>query len=87
MYLISALARPKGKEENSFEGQMLQRGMFHWFKWSLCQLVQDQGEIPGGDPLRPLGLSLWKLSRRRVRFSSLLVLIGEFPSLSAMADL
>ena len=38
-------------------------------------------------PLQPLDLSLWKLSRRRVRFSSLLTLIGVFPSLSAMADL
>ena len=36
-----------------------------------------------GMPLCPLGL--WKLSKRRVRFSSLLTLIGEFPCLSAMA--
>ena len=35
-----------------------------------------------GMPFRPLGLPLWKLSKRRVRFSSLL---GKFPSLSAMA--
>ena len=40
-----------------------------------------------GMPLLPLGLSLWKLSRRQVRFSSLLTFMGEFPSLSAMADL
>ena len=37
-----------------------------------------------GNPLWPLGLSLWKLSRRRVKFSSLLILMSEFPSLSAM---
>ena len=30
---------------------------------------------------------LWKLSRRRVRFSSLLTLMGTLPNLSAMADL
>ena len=40
-----------------------------------------------GIPLLPLGLSLWKLSKRRVRFSSLLMLRVELPSLSAMVDL
>ena len=35
----------------------------------------------------PLGLSLRKLSRRRARFPSLLMLKGEFPSLSTMGDL
>ena len=40
-----------------------------------------------GMPLLPLGLSLWKLSRRRVRFSSLLRLLVELPNLSAVADL
>ena len=52
------------------------------FEKSLCQLVKDKGK-----PLQPLGLSLWKRPRRRVRFSSLLTLMGEFSSLSAMADL
>ena len=27
---------------------MLQRGLFDWLKWSLCQQVQNQGEVPGG---------------------------------------
>ena len=49
MYFTSTLARPKGQEENCLEGQMLQRGLFNWFKRSLCQLVQDQGEVPEGD--------------------------------------
>ena len=40
-----------------------------------------------GMPLRPLGLSLWKVSKRRVRFSSLMTLMGKFPSLSTMGDL
>ena len=48
MNLTSALARPKGQEENRLEGQML-RGLLDWFKWSLSQLVQDQWEVPGGD--------------------------------------
>ena len=28
---------------------MLQRGLFNWFKWNLCQLVQHQEEVPGGN--------------------------------------
>ena len=43
--------------------------------------------VQEGMPLLPLGLFLWKLSTRRVRFSSLLTLKGELPNLSAMADL
>ena len=50
MYLTSTLARPKDQEENCLQGQMLQRGLFNWFQRSLCQLVQNQGEVPGGDP-------------------------------------
>ena len=49
MYLTSTLALFKGQEENCLQGQMLQRGLFNWFKISLCQLVQNQGEVPGGD--------------------------------------
>ena len=40
-----------------------------------------------GIPLRPLGLSLWKLSKRRVRLTSLLMMTVVLPNLSAMADL
>ena len=82
MNLTSALARPKGQEENRLEGQMLQGGPLDWFKWS-----KTSERFQEGIPLLPLGLSLRKLSRRRVRLSSLLMLKGEFPSLSAMADL
>ena len=49
MYLTSTLARPQGQEENCLEGQMLQGGLFIWFKMNLCQLVQNLGEVPGGD--------------------------------------
>ena len=53
--------------------------LFSWCKTS--ERFQE------GMPLLPLGLSLWKLSRRRARFLSLLMLKGEFPSLSAIAEL
>ena len=43
---------------------------------SHCELVKHQGKVPGG-----------KLSWRRVRLLSLLILIDEFPRLSAMADM
>ena len=49
MDLTPAFARPLGQEENSFEGQILQRGLFNGFKWGLPQLVQHKGEVPGGD--------------------------------------
>ena len=55
MDLTPAFARPQGHEENSLEGQMLQRGLFNQFEWSLCQLVQHQGEVPGGDAPPTIG--------------------------------
>ena len=55
MNLTSALARPKGQEENSLESQVLQGGLLNWFKWGLSQLVQDQGEVPGEDTLPAFG--------------------------------
>ena len=55
-------------------------------KETLSAGAKTRERFQEGIPLWPLGLSQWKLSRRRVRFSSLLILMGEFPSLSAMAD-
>ena len=49
MDLISAFTRTQGQKKDSLVGQMLQGGLFNGFKWSICQLVQKQGEIPGGD--------------------------------------
>ena len=48
MDLTPAFTRTQGQEENSLEGQMLQRGIFKGFKRSLCQLVHHQGEVRGG---------------------------------------
>ena len=64
-------------KEASFIGS--NGALFSWCKTS--ERFQE------GTPLLPLGLSLWKLSRRRATFLSLLMLKGEFPSLSAMAEL
>ena len=78
MNLTFALARPKGQEEYRLEGQMLQGGLLDWIKRSLSWCTASE-KFQEGMPLLPLGLSLKKLSRRRVRFSSLLILKGEFP--------
>ena len=86
MNLTFALARPKGQEEYRLEGQMLQGGLLDWIKWSLSWCTASK-KFQEGMPLLPLGLAPRKLSRRRVRFPSLLMLKGEFPSLSTMGDL
>ena len=49
MDLTPAFTRTQGQQEISLEGQMLQRGIFKGFKGTLCQLVQYQGEVAGGD--------------------------------------
>ena len=78
MNLTFALARPKGQEEYCLEVQMLQGGLLDWIKWSLSWCTARKKFQEGMPPL-PLGLSLRKLSRRRARFPSLLMLKGEFP--------
>ena len=78
MNLTFELARPKGQEEYRLEGQMLQGGLLDWIKRSLSWCTASE-KFQEGMPLLPLGLSLRKLSRRRARFSSLLMLKGEFP--------
>ena len=50
--------------DNCLEGQMLQGGLFNWFKMNLVSWCKNQGEVPRGDSLRPLGLSQWELSSR-----------------------
>ena len=87
MNLTSAFARPKGQEEYRLEGQMLQGGSLIGPNGALFTWCKTSERFQEGMPLLPLGLSLWKLSRRRARFLSLLMLKGEFPSLPAMAEL
>ena len=87
MNLTSAFARPKGREEYRFEGQMLQGGLLDWFKRSLIQLVQDQCEVPGGYAPPAFGSVSVETIQEVSEILSLLMLKGEFPSLSAMAEL
>ena len=55
-------------------------------KRAFASLCKTKERFQEGMPLRPLSLPLWKLSRIQVRFSSLLTLMGKFPSFSAMTD-
>ena len=52
MYLTSP---SQGQEENCLEGQMLQGGLFNWFKMTLVSWCKNQGEVPGGDSLPVFG--------------------------------
>ena len=76
-----------GQKEDSLEGQMLQRGLLKGFKWSLCQLVQHQGEVPGGDAPLTLGSVSVEAIQETNEILTLLIFMGEFPSLSAKTDL
>ena len=84
MELTPAFTRAQGQEEDSLKGQ---GRLFNGFEGSLCELVQHPGKVPGGDAPPTLGSFSVKTIQGRVRFPSLLALMGEFPSLSAMADL
>ena len=48
---ISLLCLPEnqGQYEDSLESQLLWGGRIKGFKGSFCQLVQNQGEVPGRD--------------------------------------
>ena len=87
MDLTPAFARIQRQEENSLEGQMLQGGLFHWFEWSLCQVVKHQGQVPGGDaPLTFRSVSMESIQEMSEIFI-FADIMGELPSLSTMADL
>ena len=56
MDLTPVSTRTLGHQKNSLEGQGgFQGGLFQGFKGSLCQLVQHQREVPGGDAPPALG--------------------------------
>ena len=81
--LTPAFARTQGQQENSFESQMLQRGLFNGFKWSLCQLVQHQGEVQGRDApptLRSVSVETTKEMSEILIFSDINGRIPQFVS-------
>ena len=66
---------------------MLQRGLFKGFKGILCELVQHQGKVPGGDAPPTLGSVSMETIQEMSKVLILLTLMGGIPRLSAMADL
>ena len=85
MNLTPSFAGAQGQKEDSLEGKMFQG--LSGSNGAFVSWCSTRERFQEGIPLRPLGLSLWKLSRGRVRLSSLLILTVTLPSLSAMADL
>ena len=87
MNLTSVFVRPKGQEEYRLEGQMLQGGLLDWFKEPY-----SAGARPVRGSRRVCPSCLWvclcgNCPGDEQDFLSLLMLKGEFPSLSAMVEL
>ena len=78
---------PKAKRKTDLKVRCFKDASLRGSKGAFVSWCSTRERFHEGTPLLPLGLSLWKLSKRRVRLSSLLTLIIVLPSLSAMADL
>ena len=81
------LPNPRAKRKTVLKVKCFKEASLIGSNGAFVSWCKNQGEVPGGDSPPAFGSVSGKLSRRRVRFSSLLILMGEFPSLSAMADL
>ena len=81
------LPEPRAKRKTVLKVRCFRDASLSGSKGALVSWCNTRERFQEGIPLRPLGLSLWKLSKRRVRLSSLLILTVVLPSLSAMADL
>ena len=81
------LPEPRAKRKTVLKVRCFRDASLSGSKGAFVSWCSTRERFQEGIPLRPLGLSLWKLSRRRERLSSLLILTVTLPSLSAMADL
>ena len=81
------LPEPRAKWKTVLKVKCFSDASFRGSKGAFVSWCNTRERFQEGTPLLPFGLSLWKQSRRQVRFSSLLMLMEELPSLSAMADL
>ena len=81
------LPEPRAKRKTVLKVRCFKDASLRGSKGAFVSWCSTKERFQEGIPLCPLGLSLWKLSKRRVRLSSLLILTVVFPSLSAMADL
>ena len=81
------LPEPRARRKIVLKVKCFSEASFKGSKGAFVSWCRTSERFQDGIPLLPLGLSLWKLSKRQVRFSSLLTLMEELPNLSAMADL
>ena len=81
------LPEPWSNRKTVLKVKCFSEASFKGSKGAIVSWCKTREGFQEGMPLMPLGLSLWKLSRRWARFSSLLTLMGTLPNLSAMADL
>ena len=81
------LPEPRAKRKTVLKVRCFRDASLRGSKGAFVSWCSTRERFQEGIPLHPLGLSLWKLSKRRVRLSSLLILTVVLPSLSAMADL
>ena len=81
------LPDPRAKRKTVLRVRCFSDASLRGSKGALVNWCNTRERFQEGTPLQPWGLPLWKLSRRRVRFSSLLILMEEIPNLSTMADL
>ena len=81
------LPEPRASRKTVLKVKCFSEASLNGSKGALFSWCKTRDRFQEDIHLLPLGLSLWKLSRRRVRFSSLLTLMLELPNLSAMADL
>ena len=79
---ISLLRLPerRARRKTVLKVKCFNEASFKGTKGAFVNWCRTSERFQGGMPLLPLGLSLWKLSRRRARFSSLLTLMVSCPT-------
>ena len=77
MYLTPVFDRTQCKQEDSFEGQMLQGCLLKGFIGSLFKLLQYQRQVPRGDANPTLRSVSVKTIQGRARLSFSLTLLTE----------
>ena len=81
------LPEPRANRKTVLKVSCFSEASFKGPKGAFDSWYKTRDRFQEGIPLLSLGLSLWKLSRRRMRFSSLLTLMGDLANLSAISDL
>ena len=73
---LMCLPEPKSSRKTVLKVKCFSEASFKGSKGALVSWCKTRERFQEGMPLLPLGLSLWKLSRRRVRFSFLVDING-----------